>query len=73
MNRSTNIVKRKVGRPVEIGAEASIGIRMPKTLLIEIDGWAERKGIRQRSAAIRKLVETALAMDPAPSKRAKKR
>jgi hypothetical protein len=62
MAKSTNIVKRKVGRPVAIGAgaEAFIGLRVPSALLKRIDEWAKRQKIGQRSEALRALIERGL-------------
>lgn len=60
MAKSTNIVKRKPGRPTKIGAGAFVGLRLPAALLKRIDEWAKREAIGQRSEAIRRLLEGAL-------------
>lgn len=60
MAKSTNIVKRKPGRPSEIGAGAFVGMRVPDALLKSIDEWAKRQKI-ERSTAMRQLIELALA------------
>lgn len=60
MGKSTNIVKRKPGRPVKIGARDFVGLRLPASLLKRIDEWAKRKAISQRSEAIRALLERGL-------------
>jgi len=61
MAKSTTIVKQKkpMGRPVEVGADQFVGLRLPGTLLTQVDEWAEREGIA-RSAAIRRLIERGL-------------
>jgi hypothetical protein len=63
MAKSTNIVRQKKvgrGRPTEIGADKAVGIRLSEALLKQIDGWAKREKIDQRSTAIRKLIERGL-------------
>jgi hypothetical protein len=61
MEKSTNIVKqkRRPGRPVEIDADQFVGLRLPGTLLTQVDKWAEHKEIA-RSEAIRRLIERGL-------------
>jgi predicted DNA-binding protein len=59
MKKSTTNVKRKMGRPVEIGAEAAVGIRLPQELLDRIDDWSKRKKL-SRSQGIRVLLTKAL-------------
>jgi hypothetical protein len=61
MAKSTTIVKQKTGRPVEIGARKSIGLRLPEALLKRIDAWAKREKIGERSEAVRTLLERGLA------------
>jgi hypothetical protein len=63
MKKSTNIVKRKAGRPVEIpgGATEFVGLRLPSDLLRRIDGWAKQEKIDKRSEAVRELIERGLA------------
>jgi hypothetical protein len=60
MAKSTTIVKRKMGRPVEIGADKFVGLRLPEALLKRIDGWAKQKKIEERSNALRQLIERGL-------------
>jgi hypothetical protein len=62
MAKSTNIVKRKAGRPIEIGAGATefVGLRLPTDLCEAIDAWSKANAVRGRSAAIRRLVEVGL-------------
>jgi hypothetical protein len=57
MRKSTNIVKQKAGRPVQIGATEFVGLRLPFALLKRIDEWAGKK---KRSAAIRELIDRGL-------------
>jgi hypothetical protein len=65
MPKSSNIVKRKPGRPPELGAGAAfIGMRLPIDLLKSVDEWARRQRIAGRSEAIRRLVERGLAGKP---------
>jgi metal-responsive CopG/Arc/MetJ family transcriptional regulator len=53
---------RKVGRPVEIGAESFIGLRVPEDLVKRVDAWAARQDDKPpRSEAIRRMIEQALA------------
>jgi hypothetical protein len=61
MAKSTNIVKRKAGRPVEIGAGADkfMGVRLPADLMKRVDAWAARNE-RTRSVAVRDLLEKGL-------------
>jgi Ribbon-helix-helix protein, copG family len=62
MAESTNIVKRKAGRPVEIGAGATafVGLRLPSELLERVEKWAVKKKKAGRSEAIRALIEQGL-------------
>jgi hypothetical protein len=62
MAKSSNIVKRKRGRPPEIGAGATafVGMRLPADLLKSIDEWAKRHRIAGRSDAMRRLIERGL-------------
>jgi hypothetical protein len=57
---TTNVKQKKIGRPVEIGADKAIGIRISELLLKQIDGWAKREKITKRSEAIRQLIERGL-------------
>jgi Ribbon-helix-helix protein, copG family len=58
MAKSTNIVKRKAGRPVEIvgGATEFVGLRLPSTLLKRVDERAKREKLT-RSEATRAALE----------------
>jgi metal-responsive CopG/Arc/MetJ family transcriptional regulator len=49
-----------MGRPIEIGADRAIGLRLPEALLKRIDGWAKREKVGKRSMAIRQLIEKGL-------------
>lgn len=63
MAKSTKIVKRKPGRPPEIGekaAEAFLGLRLPGEVVKRIDAWAKRQRIAGRSKAVRELIERGL-------------
>jgi Ribbon-helix-helix protein, copG family len=60
MAKSTTNVRQKMGRPIEIGADKAIGMRLPEALLKRIDVWAKREKIGQRSKAIRQLIERGL-------------
>jgi hypothetical protein len=65
MAKSTTIVKRKMGRPVEIGAGATefVALRLPTALLDRITAWGKQKKVDQRSEAIRQLIERGLERD----------
>jgi hypothetical protein len=61
------IVKQKkiaprpvLGRPITIGANRAIGIRLPMALLKRVDNWAKRQRVAKRSKAIRLLLEKGL-------------
>jgi metal-responsive CopG/Arc/MetJ family transcriptional regulator len=57
---STNVKpKKKIGRPVEIGAYEFIGLRVPAALVEAIDGWAKAQNVK-RSDAVRALIEAGL-------------
>ena len=57
--KSTISVKRKMrGRP-STGVDPLVGVRMPESLIVEIDAWAKPRDL-SRSGAIRELVEVAL-------------
>lgn len=64
MAKSVNIVKRKPGRPPEIGAGTFVGMRLPGALLKSIDEWAKQNKIYGRSDAMRRLLELGLAGAP---------
>ncbi len=65
----TFVRQKKLGRPVTVEAVKAIGIRLPEKLLDAIDETATQQGVN-RSEAIRRLCEQAIAAAP---KRAKKR
>jgi hypothetical protein len=71
MAKSMNVVKRKPGRPPQIGAGTFVGMRLPGSLVESIDGWAKRNKINGRSDAMRRLLELALAGAPAASRLSK--
>jgi metal-responsive CopG/Arc/MetJ family transcriptional regulator len=50
-----------VGRP-PIGDKAAslYAMRLPDELIAELDAYAEREGIKSRSEAVRRLLESAL-------------
>lgn len=52
--------KSRMGRPVTIDADQSVGVRLPRRLVKAVDGWADHEAI-SRSEAIRRLLEQALA------------
>jgi Ribbon-helix-helix protein, copG family len=57
-------LKRKRGRPAT-GNDPMMGLRMPDELKAEIDEWAASQDDKpSRSAAIRRLIEQALAAAP---------
>jgi hypothetical protein len=57
---STNVKpKKKIGRPVVIGADEFIGLRIPSALVQAIDAWAQQHNVK-RSDAVRALLEKAL-------------
>jgi hypothetical protein len=61
--RKTNVKPKakKMGRPVTIGAEAFVGLRIPARLVEGIDAWAAQQDDKPpRSEAIRRMVEIVL-------------
>ncbi len=58
-----------MGRPVTVGGDKYVGLRLPSELLIVIDGYADANGLK-RSEAIRHLIEFGLA-NTAKARRAK--
>lgn len=64
MAKSANIVKRKAGRPPEIGAVTFVGMRLPAALVRSIDEWAKRNDVSGRSEAMRRLLELGLTSTP---------
>jgi len=73
--QSKKIVKpnpRKVGRPITIGAERFVGMRLPSALLDAVDKWGAANDA-SRSEAIRRLIERGLATEPTAKRRAAKR
>lgn len=53
--------KRGRGRPPSGGRDPLLGVRFPREMIAMIDAWRARNGAGTRSAAIRLLVESALA------------
>jgi hypothetical protein len=60
MKTSTTQVKRKVGRPSEIGADKFVGLRLPGGLVERVGTWAKQGNVGSRSEAIRLLLEKGL-------------
>jgi hypothetical protein len=60
MAKSTNIVKRKAGRPATLGATEFVGLRLPAALLNRIKDWARGEKIVGRSEAVRALLDRAI-------------
>jgi hypothetical protein len=62
MAKASNIVKPKSprGRPVDIGATAFVGLKVPPALLDRVKAWAKRHKIEGRSEALRALIERGL-------------
>jgi len=52
--------KQKRGRPAT-GQDRNVGVRFPDALIARIDDWAEINGCKNRSEAIRRLVELSLS------------
>jgi hypothetical protein len=53
-------VKPKRGRPSTGGRDPFVGIRLPATLIEEIQAWSDKHDAASRSEAIRRLVEIGL-------------
>ena len=51
--------KKRRGRPAT-GKDPFVGIRLPKSLIAEVEAWATSHEVASRSAAIRMLLEIAL-------------
>lgn len=51
--------KKRRGRPAT-GKEPFVGIRLPPSLIAEIEAWAAIQQVPSRSQAIRRLVEIGL-------------
>lgn len=64
--KNVKLNRKKVGRPVTIGAKKFVGMRLPADLLDAVDNWGTANGI-QRSEAFRRLVEQALAAAKSPA------
>jgi hypothetical protein len=60
MKTSTTWVKRKIGRPSEIGADKFVGLRLPGGLVNRAGTWAKQSSVVSRSEAIRLLLEKGL-------------
>jgi hypothetical protein len=75
MPKSIAVKPKKRGRPPAGGRDPFVGIRLPAETILAIDQWAKDNGI-SRSAAIRQLVEQALAVrsrrKPAKERKAQK-
>ncbi|MPZ40395.1 MAG: ribbon-helix-helix protein, CopG family [Rhizobiales bacterium] len=52
--------KRRPGRP-KTGIRPMIGLRLSEAEVERVDQWAEHNGHRDRSTAIRAMIETALS------------
>jgi hypothetical protein len=51
--------KKRRGRPAT-GKDPFVGIRLPASLIAEIESWAASQEVASRSQAIRRLVEIGL-------------
>jgi len=60
MAKSIAVKQKKRGRPAT-GRDPFIGIRLPASLLEQVETWAKNNETASRSDAIRRLLETALA------------
>lgn len=60
MTKSTNVAKRKAGRPATVGATEFVGLRLPAELLRQIQNWARGQKIAGRSEAVRALIEKSI-------------
>jgi hypothetical protein len=60
MKKSMNGVKRKIGRPSQIGADKFVGLRLPGCLVDRVNIWAKQSNVASRSEAIRLLIEKGL-------------
>lgn len=58
MSTSIPVEPKKRGRPAT-GRDPLIGFRAPPSLVVKLDAYAEREGLK-RSEAIRRLVEEGL-------------
>jgi hypothetical protein len=63
MKASTTQVKRKIGRPSEIGADKFVGLRLPGGLVNRVGTWAKQSRVVSRSEAIRLLLEKGLEQE----------
>jgi predicted DNA-binding protein len=61
-SRKKVIPKKKRGRPAT-GRDPVYAVRLPDEVVNGIDKWAKANGHRDRSAAIRAMIERALAKD----------
>jgi hypothetical protein len=52
---------KKIGRPVTIGAEKFVGVKLPTALLKAIDAWAKANAT-SRSVAVRELIAAGLVV-----------
>jgi hypothetical protein len=53
--------RKRMGRPVTVGGENFVGMRLPSALLEAVDKWGEANEV-QRSEAIRRLLELGLTV-----------
>ena len=72
MPKSIAVKPKKRGRPAT-GKDPFIGIRLPPSLIREIENWAEENDAPSRSEAIRRLLETGLQNARGTSTRSSKR
>jgi Ribbon-helix-helix protein, copG family len=71
VNRIVQVTLYEMGRPPISDKAASLyAMRLPDELIAELDAYAEREGIENRSEAVRRLLWQALA---AAKKRAKRK
>src|SRR5690349_16807656 len=71
MVKSITVKPKKRGRPAT-GRDPSIGIRLSREMIRQIDEWSKRSGTETRSEAIRRLVALGLAGSqptPRPSRK----
>jgi metal-responsive CopG/Arc/MetJ family transcriptional regulator len=55
------VTKRKKPGPPPTGQTPVIGLRLKPEVAIQIDQWADKHGITNRSDAIRRMIDKALA------------
>jgi Ribbon-helix-helix protein, copG family len=62
MPQSINVEQKRRGRPAT-GTDPLIGVRLPPDMIKALDAWAKAQGLT-RSAALRTMIEQALAAEP---------